>query len=86
MGTGISYELAQKGIEESIIFEQLLEHREDWLKNTMYLIAKKSPKNEINNSLNDKKQKNKITRFLIDKGYDYATIRSAFKILSEQYD
>lgn len=82
----ITYELKQKGIDDSLITTQLATHDEQWLDNAMYLIEKKAPRGNVGEVFCDRKLKDKITRFLVGKGYDYATISLAFESLTDTYD
>lgn len=79
----IRYELKQKGIDESLANQYLAQYEDAFLANAQYLIERKAPRGDLTFLFNDFKLKDKITRSLLNKGYDYNVIRLAFEILQE---
>ncbi|MBS9777936.1 MAG: regulatory protein RecX [Gammaproteobacteria bacterium] len=82
----INFELKQKGIDETVIKRYLSEYHDEWLDNVILLIERKAPRGDIGLIFSDRKVKDKITRFLIGKGYDYATISLAFETLQDTHE
>lgn len=77
----IRHELSQKGIDAEMINSQLACYTEDFFRNACYLIERKAPQGDSQRLTNDRKSCDKITRFLVGRGYDYETIRLAFESL-----
>lgn len=77
----IRYELKQKGINDTLAKTTLNEHEDVWVENAKHLIERKAPRGDLTKVFSDFTLKNKITRFLVGKGYDYDTISLAFEIL-----
>ncbi len=80
----IAYELKQKGIDQAIIADSLRHYDNLWLENVLFLIERKAPRGDLSCVFSERKIKDKITRFLIGKGYDYATIQCAFETLRDE--
>ncbi len=74
----IRYELQQKGINEELINHYLPLYEADFLDNAICLIKKKISAEQKASAYLDRKNKAKIIRFLLGKGYDYQVIQQAF--------
>ncbi|PID58460.1 MAG: hypothetical protein CR957_00285 [Gammaproteobacteria bacterium] len=79
----IRYELQQRGISDDIAEATLADYVDEELENAQVLIKRKAPKGDIASLLDDWKQKSKVIRSLINKGYDSEVIRLAFELLAE---
>lgn len=77
----IRYELKQKGIDSQHAETELDKYREQFLDNAKALIERKAPRSDVTLMFSDAKLKDKTTRSLLNKGYDYDTIRLAFETL-----
>ncbi len=82
-GKKIAYELQQRGISSALAKAEIAKHDEEQLANAQTLIVRKAPRGDINTLFTDFKLKEKVTRSLVNKGYDFDTIRSAFARLRE---
>lgn len=80
----ITYELKQKGIENHLVNQEIIKYNDDFLENAQQLIRRKAPRGDISAIFSDIKLKDKITRSLVSKGYDFDVIRLAFEILQEE--
>lgn len=80
----IRYELQQKGIDTALADEYLSQYTDELLYNAQTLIERKAPRGDVSALLNDFKLKNKVSRSLQNKGYDYDTIHLAFEALQEE--
>lgn len=74
----IRYELKQNGVDEWLINQQIPLYQELFLENAVYLIERKLSNEQRQEGRCDRKTKDKITRFLLTKGYDYQLISQAF--------
>lgn len=79
----IHYELQQKGIETPLATAETAKYLDDILDNAQLLIERKAPRGDIFTIFNDRKLKEKVTRFLVGRGYEYDTINLAFEIVQE---
>ncbi len=80
----IRYQLKQKGIDAALANQFLAQYADDFLHNAQDLIIRKAPRGDISKLFYDIKVKDKITRSLLNKGYDYDTIRLAYTLLKEE--
>lgn len=80
----IRYELSQKGIGDDLATAVLTQYDDQFLENTQHLIKRKISGNNLAATQTDWKLKNKITRFLVGRGYDYEMINLAFEILQSE--
>ncbi|PID65150.1 MAG: hypothetical protein CR977_02215 [Gammaproteobacteria bacterium] len=80
----IRYQLKQKGIDVALANQFLAQYADDFLQNAQDLIIRKAPRGDISKLFYNIKVKDKITRSLLNKGYDYDTIRLAFTLLKEE--
>lgn len=80
----IRYELQQKGIPAELGETYLSLYAAAFLDNAKQLIERKAPRTDMNAVFSNVKLKDKITRSLLNKGYDYDTIRLAFEVLQEE--
>lgn len=80
----IRYELKQKGIDAQLAETEINQYHEQFLDNAKALIERKAPRADVALIFTDFKLKDKITRSLLNKGYDYDTIRLALENLQEE--
>lgn len=82
----IVYELKQKGIEAHLANQEIAKYRHAFLDNAKQLLTRKAPQGNIAAIFDNMKLKDKITRSLVNKGYDFDVIRLAFDVLKEEKD
>ncbi len=83
-GRKIAYELQQRGISAAHAKAEIGKYDDEQLANAQTLIVRKAPRGDINTLFTDFKLKEKVTRSLVNKGYDFDTIRSAFTHLQDE--
>lgn len=80
----IRHELKQKGIDSQRAEAEIEKYHQQFLDNAQALIARKAPRGDLTAMVGDFKLREKITRSLFNKGYDYDTIQLAFELLKEE--
>ncbi len=80
----IRYELQQKGIASDRADKELSKYLDEQLDNAKTLIERKLPRGGISELLGNFTLKNKVTRSLVSKGYDFEVINLAFEVLKEE--
>ncbi len=81
----VRYELQQKGIDDHLINREIAKYPDEFLANAISLIERKAPRGDISAIFADFKLKDKISKSLFNKGYDFDTIKQAFEIIREEY-
>ena len=75
----LKYELSQKGVSEEVINKVIEETEFDEVEMAVKVLLKKARGKDIS----DRKQKEKLYVYLVGKGFDYDTINSAFRQVSD---
>jgi len=74
----VFFELKEKGLEDNLINEIISPKDSIWRENIALLIKKKTQNILISDI--DRKQKNKLIKFLMGKGYNYELVKSELNI------